>query len=299
MGKSKFLVYLFAVIIGVAVIDVIVRIVFTPIFENPPINTKASATYKFISQTEPTNLAILGASRANHHYRSEQIEDSLGISVYNYGWDGRCILYQYLCLLSAVKNGDLKMVLLDLSESQLSDKWVVERISDLYPYYWTNRDVSEIIDRVEGNRIKYFMISALVQYNSQYLNFLASIEDVKGYTPLKYTGKALDLNELQNIENDEMKYNEIALFYLKRISQVCKEKNIEIVVCLSPSLSVRKESEERLIKICDKFDLVVWDYTSFVTDPSLFSDYDHLNDKGAELFTGDVINRIKMKSLGL
>lgn len=298
MKKSIFFVYLFAVIFGVAVIDVLVRQVFTPIFENPPINSKASATYKFVSHTEPTTLAIFGASRANHHYRSEQIEDSLGLSVYNYGWDGRCILYQYLCLLSAIKNGDLKMVLLDLSEAQLSDKWVVERISDLYPYYWSNRDVCEIVDRVEGNIIKFFMTSALVQYNSQYLNFLAYIEDVKGYSPLAYTGKALDLTELRT-DKGEMKYNEIALFYLKRISQVCKEKNIDVIVCLSPSLSVSKESEERLQKICDKFDLDVWNYTRLITDPSLFSDYEHLNDKGAEVFTGEVINRIKKISYAL
>lgn len=294
MKKSIFLVYLLTVIIGVVLIDVIFRVVFTPIFNNLPINTKAGATYKFVSSNQPANIIVLGASRANHHYRSEQMEDSLGVEVYNYGWDGRCILYQYLSLIKGIENGGLKTAILDISEPQLCNEWIEERISDLYPYYWKNDTVKMMVDEVNGKYKKLLMLSSLVQFNSQYLNLIAKVSDEKGYIPLPYTGKPFDTLEIKiDEDSQEREYNSIALKYFDRTITLCKIHNVRLIVCLSPSLGVSKEAEKRLQNLCDQQGVECWNMTNYINDPVLFSDINHLNDKGAEIFTDYIIEKLK------
>lgn len=293
MKISKLFIYIVVVIIGVAIIDVTFRLIFTPFFDNPPINTKVGATYKFVSCKEPADIIILGASRANHHYRSFQIEDSLGVKVFNYGWDGRCTLYQYLCLLKGIENGDLKTVILDLSEAQLSKEWVDDRISDLYPYYWKNDTIKMMVDEVERKHMAPFMLSALIQYNSQYLNMVAPMPSFKGYTPLPFTGNPVKIDNKRENKLGDSYYSNIAIKYLKKMAIICQNNNIDFIICLSPSLSVSKQSEEYNIDFCKRNGLACWNLTSMIKDKVLYSDQSHLNDKGAEVFTEEIIRRLK------
>lgn len=291
MKNNKFIIYLFVVVTGVIVIDVIFRLVFTPLFDNPPLNTKASSTYKFVAHKTPADLVILGASRAQHHYISEQMEDSLGVSVYNYGSDGRCTLYQYLCLLNAIENGEVKIAILDLSSAQLSKEWVDDRISDLYPYYWKNDTVRQMVDEVEKKDMSCLMLSAMVQFNSQYLNLIAPMNSNKGYIPLPYTGIPLDTSNMKMSEDIKQNdyYSDIASRYFSKIVSLCRDKNVQLLVCLSPSLSFSKSGEDYMQKLCINEGVVCWNLTRFIQDPVLFSDNSHLNDKGAELFTNEII----------
>lgn len=295
MKKSSFFKYIVVVILGVVTIDVVFRLVFTPIFKNPSLNTKAGCTYKFIAYKEPANIIILGASKANHHYRCEQIEDSLGVSVYNYGWDGRCILYQYLCLLQGIKNGGLETVILDLSASQLSKEWVDERISDLYPYYWEDDTVRMIVDEVENRNMSILLLSSLIQYNSQYLNLIAPISSIKGYTPLAYTGRELDVSKIELGVFDVKNYSDIAEKYLIRMSSLCKERKLRFIVCLSPTLSMSQGDERYIEKICEDNEIECWNLRHTIRELIFFRDYNHLNDEGAKLFTAEVIKKMVAK----
>lgn len=300
MKKSKLIVYLLVVVLGVSVIDVSTRLVLTSFFENPSQNTKAGQTYRFASFKKPANIVILGASRATHHYNSKQIEDRLGVPVYNYGGDGRCSLYQYLCLLKAYDNGDLNTVILDLSEAQLSKEWVEDRISDLYPFYWNNDTIKTMVDAVSGKEMRVLLLSALVQYNSQYLNYVAPMSNINGYIPLPYTGKAITVDTYEYSSDDTTTpddyFSKIAIQYFIRIVDTCRDKNIKLYVCLSPALSVSKTSEGYLESLCDEFNVTCINMTHYITDPILFSDLSHLNDKGAEIFTDEIVRLIKQNN---
>ena len=72
---------------------------------------------------------------------------------------------------------------------------------------------------------------------------------------------------------------------------------IHLIVCLSPSLSFSKSSEDYMQELCSNEGVDCWNYTRFIQDPILFSDYNHLNDKGARMFTKDLICRLKALSL--
>lgn len=302
-NKMKFLFrFIISVILVVSIIDIGFRIIITPLFINPPHNSKAGATYTFASNKTPAEIVILGASRASHHYVSQLIEDSLNVSVYNYGAAGRSIMYQYLCLINAINNGGLKTVVLDLSEAQLGDDWIYNRISDLYPYYWINDTVKNIVNEVKSRDMSAILLSSLIQYNSQYLNFIAPMPRSKGYIALPYSGNPIDttcLRPIINSSNSKNDINTIAVFYLKKHKLLCKKNNIKFVVCLSPTFDVSDEGVSNLIKLCKSMNIECWNYTHLVDNLYFYSDNAHLNDKGAHHFTQEIIKKLRNENSNL
>ena len=282
--------YLLFVIIGVGVIDVTYRIICGYCYMHPQEGSFVKNNYSFIHCDTPYQLIILGASTAQHSYIPQQIEDSLNISTYNMGWAGRSVLYQYLSLMKAIQNGELETVVLNLSTSQLCDEWVQDRMSDLYPYYWINDTISEMINEVEGKNMDLLLCSGLIQYNSSIDKLLRTEKSSKGYIPLEYTGRPITIKKKKN---EITTYNPIAIKYLKKMQSSCKANDIQFVVCLSPDLAITDNEHNSLVLLCKKCDIKVWDMTNAITDLLLYKDDHHLNSKGAELFTSLIIEKLK------
>ena len=59
MKKSSFLKFLIIVLFGVILVDVVVRLAFTPVFNNLPGGSKAAETYKFMTMKDPVNIVVL------------------------------------------------------------------------------------------------------------------------------------------------------------------------------------------------------------------------------------------------
>lgn len=293
---SKFLKYCVIVIAGVAVIDLASRCLFQYIFNHPRKDSRIEAIYKFMFHNDSDVVAILGASRADRHYASQQIEDSLNVKVFNYGFEGCSIVHQYLSLMKAIQNGGLKLALLDLSSAQLGDEWVNDRLSRYYPYYWQNDTIKSVINDIEGRDMRPLMMSSLIQYNSQLFNIFIKDKQYKGYSPLPYTGKPVNVSSAEkdikraNINELEKNVNPFARKYLREIKRECDINGIKLIVCISPSLF---QSDGDLELLCEKYGLDCWNMCSSVNNPLLFSNETHLNEKGAEEFTGILINRIK------
>ena len=83
-------------------------------------------------------------------------------------------------------------------------------------------------------------------------------------------------------------------FFVKSVT----EKNIPLVVIISPMYALPFEDNESLIvskQILAKYGVEVWDYA---TDPryvkkELFYDFNHMNVKGAEMFSKEIAARMK------
>lgn len=296
----KFAKYIFIVVLATVVVDAICRLVFQGLFNNPQENSKLFSIYKFESCEAPAEVVILGASKANHHYDVRQVEKTLNISAYNYGWDGSSIINQYLCLIKAINNGGLKVAILDLSPSQMGYEWVHERISDYWPYYWKNDTVRSIVNEVEGKDMRYLLSSSLIQYNSQLFNCFLHVNQYKGYNPLPFKG--IPIKPIKSlVPVDEFKQSliretsPVAVKYLKRMRSICAEKNIELIICISPTLNYSSGNEDYLKELASLCKIECWDMSRDVTDGHLFSDEIHLNEKGAQLFTKHIIERLKSR----
>jgi hypothetical protein len=221
------------------------------------------------------------------------------MKVFNYGFEGCSIIHQYLSLLRAIDNGGLQLAILDLSAAQLEEEWVYDRLSRYYPYYWRNDTIMNIIDDVEGRDMRFLMCSSLIQYNSQLFNLFIKDKQYKGYSPLPYTGTpfiAINSNE-EDVPSDINKMEKsicsIAKKYLIKMQEECDKNDIKLVVCISPSLF---PSDGNIEILCKKYDIECWNMCGSVDNPLYFSNETHLNEKGAEAFTGLLVNRI-MKEL--
>lgn len=278
---------------GTAVFDGLFRIWCSHTYLHPKPFSIIEIDNKHYANNLPAGIAILGASRAVHHYVSSLLEDSLHISTYNWGFDGQSILNQYVCFLKAIDNGGLKIVILDLSNSQLAD-WVDKRISSLYPYYWDNDTIKHLINEVKDSNMDLFMASSLIQFNSRLSSLITSNfirkNHKKGYIPLPYTGGAAHTDSI--VDEKTVIYNPIGI-KLNRIAEICHKENIRFVVCFSPMLNSSSNSSASIGNLCRSKGIEFWDMGQDINDPILFSDADHLNEKGASLFTTMIAKKIK------
>lgn len=273
--------YILIVIIGVGIIDVAYRAICNYFYMHPKNNSFVKNNYTFIHYDTPCQFLILGASTAQHGYIPQLIEDSLHVTAYNMGWAGRSVIYQYLSLQKAIDNGGLETVILNLSTSQMGDEWVKDRISDLYPYYWYNDTIREIVNEVEGRNMDMLLCSGLIQYNSSLDILLRTGKSYKGYIPLKYTGKPVRINEKKK---EITTFNPIAIKYFRKMHSVCEANNVRFVVCLSPDLAITDNEHNALVSLCKENKIELWDFTNDIQDLMLYKDDHHLNERGVMIF---------------
>ena len=245
---KRFLLYLCIVVLGSAVLDGLYRLLCYGVFEHPAPDSVIAMVNKYAANDTPAEIAVLGASRAFYHYDIRQIEDSLRMSAYNWGYD---------------------------------------------PYYWSCDTIKRIVKEVGGTNMGVLMSSSFIQYNSSIYNIIVSSSkkeaNYKGFSSLPYTGKAVQADSSQTEIVPE--YNKFGIIYFKRISEICRKNDVRLIVCVSPFLG--NYNTEAMKDLCNSQQIEFWDMTNSISDPLLFSDPSHLNEKGAAFFTNLIINRIK------
>ena len=164
---KKFYIYIGIVVFGLIVIDLIARFVFDYTYSHVPPKAELRQRYKYELNEDPTEVLIIGASRAMFCYQPNIIRDTLKMPVYDAGLDGVGVIGQYLSVKNAIDKGGLKIIIYDLGALQLSYAWNQDKISAYYPYYWEDKNVKELVDDCNP-KAKWLLRSALYQYNSCY-----------------------------------------------------------------------------------------------------------------------------------
>jgi len=236
------------------------------------------------------DVLVLGSSRANHHYVSSMFKDSLGMTCYNAGRDGHDILYATMVLRSFLERCTPKLVIVDVNGSGLDGAWIKSN-KDMSCFYGASKAVTEILDQdvLKGfDKIK--MMSNLYRYNNTLewiaTAYLSNWGEGDGYFPMPVTN-----NGMTKAVGKDHKFtpHPKCLTYLDDIVKTCKEKDIQLILCVSPSLSyslhgindwMKEYGQQHQIKTLD-----FTGDTTYVDHPNLFFDATHLNDKGARIFT--------------
>lgn len=236
------------------------------------------------------DVLVLGSSRANHHYVSSMFKDSLGMTCYNAGRDGHDILYATMVLRSFLERCTPKLVIVDVNGSGLDGSWIKSN-KDMICFYGASKAVTEILDQdvLKGfDKIK--MMSNLYRYNNTLewiaTAYLSNWGEGDGYFPMPVTNNGMT----KAVGKDRLfKPNPKCLTYLDDIVKTCKEKDIQLILCVSPSLSyslhgindwMKEYGQQHHIKTLD-----FTGDTTYVDHPNLFFDATHLNDNGARIFT--------------
>jgi hypothetical protein len=261
--------------------------------------------YRTTYSIEKTNadLLIFGSSRANHHYEPNIFESNLNLTYYNVGRDGNFIFYHYAVLKGALKRYKPKVIILDIIRREFQkDQDSYDRLSILLPYYQTHSEIQPIIE-LKSNFEKFKLISNIYPFNSSLFTILTgNLEfnkkrksDIKGYVPLSKT-----LDRPIQIDNSPTKYmiDSLKVKFFESFIKDCIQSNVKLYIVCSPYYIKFSHSDytiNQAKEIAKNNNIPFFDYSNdsvFINNPQLFTDFEHLNDNGAKIFSKMLIDKI-------
>ena len=248
------------------------------------------------------DVVILGSSRAHHHYDTPFLSDTLGLDVYNAGYDGNGVVLAYGLLSMMLERYSPKLVVFDVEPAfdiyiYDSDNGHKRYLKYLKPYY-KNDIISDIIRDVSEEEW-YKVHSGLIRYNSIFIsmisdNLRSSQDDNDGYLPL--TGK-YELIAKEKDENTELVVDSLKLKYVDKIIMLAQSKKVPIMIIFSPKFGVKSSESLNPIKdICKIHEVPCMDYYCddyFMEHSELFREPMHLNSDGARLFSSQISTVIR------
>lgn len=267
------------------------------------------------------DILIIGSSTANHHYISCQIQDSLGMSVSNFGLDGAFFIFQNCVINYLLDSIAPKYILWEIGEDCLSDNTPrfreYQMMYKLYPYYSSSKYIRKAIDDYDTwQRLR--MMSDMYCDNSNMIHDMLVLSNVirhgvpktkkvedpeRGYKPLPNMGYVYP----EIISDSTMEYtNPRKCEMLVHTIQKCKQRGVQIIFTSSPRhydadlLSLQQAKELRRIAKEEGIPyLDFYHYEEISTDSTFFKDCDHLNANGAEAYMDVFIPSLKQVLMDL
>ena len=285
-------------LIGLAVVDLAVGFVYKPIWANEP---DAGVNHSNLKQSlfnKKADILVLGASKANHHYITDSLEYRFGMSVFNAGLDGDNIVTSRVQFDALKDKCPPKMVILDLSGGQMAGKWDNMFLSHKV-YYGLESHYTHVANQFISieNRVK--LLSSLYKLNEELpdivLSYLKGNRGCNGFIPLVGSNEGIS----HRVKDAKEPYvmGDVQRNNLDYIVKYCKENKITLIVIYSPSLNTYINGNTQTFEVyCREQEIPFFNYESdtvYTNHPEFFKDYNHLNIIGAQVFTSDVIKRIK------
>lgn len=240
------------------------------------------------------DILIMGSSRAHHHYVPQIIEDSLGMSCYNAGYDGNGIIMMYGIYQMIVNRYKPKLIIYDVEQAfdlneYKSDNNCIRYLAALKPYY-LRPGIDQIFKDVSQEEY-YKTHSGLCRYNSVSIPLIVDYifsrpMDVNGYSPLSGEMKKEPEKKLKNKVStiDTLKLN-----YMHKFVDDVTARNIPLVLVYSPKYGADNSFKLQPIKdLCEFYNVPFVDYfadSEFMSHKEWFKEPMHLNDAGARMFT--------------
>ena len=252
---------------------------------------------KIINHTDE-DILIFGSSRAIHHYNPQTFKDSLGVSCYNCGQDGNGIILFY-GWWQLMKDRHIPQIVIydvnpgfDLLLGESNQKYLGWLRSE-----YDNNDIKQIFEKVDYTE-KYKMYSMMYRYNSKFLqnivDFIHPIFKIKsdGFLPLK---GELDEMKIKNNKGETLqpKMDSLKIELIEKLIVDIKKHNAQIIFVASPVWYGKEDVQfDALGKICEENGVLFLNYSNspkYVRNNGYFRDGSHLNARGADEFTKDLI----------
>lgn len=252
-------------------------------------------------------LIIIGSSRGEQNYVPKIFEDSLGFTCWNASRGGQGLPY-----FRAIEEGILerytpKVVILNVDENDLSSPPDYEIAGILKPYYHSCPSIRPVLN--EASDFEWLLMqSRLYEYNSSFYYllrpyFIQGLDGEtsdKGWKPNwgKIKAEFTKKKEIE-IEANKDSLNKEAVDLLEAFVKKIRLKGSQLVFVVSPNYGRSSESSltiKYLREKSKKDNLPLFVYsadTSFITHPDYFADPDHLNVTGAQIFTRNLVHKIK------
>lgn len=297
---KKYLFQLFILLSTIAIIDVSLGHLFK--YWHGKITSGDIGKANYIANYANEDVLIFGSSRAELHYNPTIFTDSLGLSSYNCGAKGMGSVVAWARLSMILERHLPKIVILDVLpgvDIYESDKYVY--LGALKTYY-DKHGIHEIFDDIDKNE-KYKMLCQTYRYNSIFNTYMKDLfhpfsqiskpDSLYGFRPQE--GKIDPELIVLNKEYQPQKVDSVKLKYLNRFIETAK--NTLFVVVISPFWTGMDSKELAPIKeLCKKNNVPFFDFSNdkkYKFNNELFMDRAHLNTKGANEFTKDLIIKLR------
>lgn len=274
--------------IVILITTMIIDYVFGIISKKTLIRNKSKQEY-VLSTKDNYDIIFFGSSRANHHYDTPFITDSLGINAFNAGEDGRGLTYQVPLIESYINNNSPKVIVLEVFPI-LNGAWN-DRISMLYPLASRYPKITEVSEWVDPYN-RYFLKSNLFRHNSNLMPEFKTVLhpfkpiEKRGFEPLPQRAAIKPL-EYITTNSDPFSADSIEEKALRHILDLCQSKNIPIVGVMSPVYS-NSASAHNTASIFEEYNFDFLDNSKFrlpISAEEYFQDPSHLNNVGAREYT--------------
>ena len=310
MNKTKFK-YLLLKSLKFIIILLIIDFTFGFFAKQIYFKQKSGKQYRItnsITKTADYKILIFGSSHANRHYIPSVFKKELGLSCYNTGVQGQKILFQSTLLKIILKKAKPELIVLNIDDNWLyKSNDAYDRLSDLFPYYWEYREIIKPPLSIQSKLIDFQLFFKSYQYNSTIIHaikyFLFTQKDFKGYSPLFGKLKQPNIISSNNAvatSNQTKAFDENFIIALNSFITTTKKHNIKLIFIKSPNCIKtdfsKNASLNKIKEIANKEDIPFIDYSNneyFLNKYSLYNDGSHLNDDGAHLLSGLLVELIK------
>ena len=265
-------------------------------------HAKGGSTRQFddLVMKERHDVLILGSSRAHHHYDAPFLRDTLGVDVYNAGFDGNGVVLADGVLEMVLNRYKPQLVLFDVEPDfdvnvYEKDNHHTRYIKNLKPYY-REGGVSEIIKDVSMDEWRKVQ-SGLIRYNTEILgmavdNLIDRGMDRRGFQSL--SGKMEKDPEPKAPKKEEL--DPFKLAYGEKLIVLWQSNDVPLVLVGSPKYGKTDSEALRPVKdIANKYEVPFLDYyadPSFMAHKEWFKEPMHLNSEGARVFSKMIAQEI-------
>lgn len=255
----------------------------------------------YICDKLETDFLLMGSSRCVRHYNPQIIIDSLGMSCYNTGQMGNGIILNYGRLRMINERKKPRVVIYDITpEFDIYEGDDNHRYLTWLKQHYDRNGIADIFESVDPTE-KYKMSSRLYRYNSRIIelliDYLHPISDARtdGFSPL---AGELDKSKIRFTEelNTTLEVDNLKMKYINCLIDALEGSNLYFVV--SPSwYGSDSISFNPIIEICQKRNVPFVDFSNnpkYVHQDIYFKDGYHMNARGADEFTKDLLSCLKV-----
>jgi hypothetical protein len=260
------------------------------------------------------DIIISGSSRATYHYDPRKIEQSTGLSAFNIGRVGTQTDVQLAVLKAYLEhNRKPKLVVHNLD----AFSFVMSReIYDptLYVPYLGDSEIYDALLKIDPN-IKKSRYLPLYGYVVEDMNFtwVQGLKALVGISPKQnyFLGFCPrdkvwsdDFHHFKTANPSGVKFTiePAGVEALRQLIELCQKNGIQLVLVYSPEYrgmqemtNNRQDIFAEFHNLANQYHVQLWDYSGWKNDgdEDLFYNSQHLNAKGAALFSDDVAARLK------
>ena len=300
-ANKKFLTACLVFVLGVLALDNLVGLFFDQMLEKLPNEGERVAKSNYSLKKVEADLIVIGSSRAECHYDTEVLSKSFPeYTVYNCGGDGQGFLYCNVLLNGMVNRYTPKVVIWDMQFHELYKK--KHNLSLLYPHYTHDTYIYNTLNSEEDVSFRLKMLLNSYRYNATSLRILRSVytpsavlENKKGFGPRPVRKNMIVPSEKGGRDAD---LDPNMVNHLQATIDKLHTKGIKLVIVMSPVFNVAENNNTvaKLEEICKENNVLFVNHSQldgFVHNSDLFYDSNHLNSKGAEIFSETLVKQIK------